>query len=288
MTNRQFIIANFLKKIGIQRKQRRLQDAATELQLLKEAEEILGRNVWTQVKNLEHYKVNYWEINKLLQERTEFTEKITEIKNKLENIKQNQETRFKEANNTDINIDEMHEKQQLVVNKIKSEQEDISNVAANIKRSYDGAISKLKALGSDSSNEAEIEAEKKKIEQLKNRFTALKDKKANSDKKLAKQSAILNKISDSLQNSKSTYKDNAVDNYEVMGKANQAISAYRAKIGLLDNKIIEHYNQIGKNISKECFSDNDCKKAVKGKYNLCKIMRSLRQSIDFNHTLADR
>ena len=96
------------------------------------------------------------------------------------------------------------------------------------------------------------------------------------------------KISDSLQNSKITYKDNAIDNYEIMGKANQALSAYRSKIGLLDNKIITQYNEIGQNISKDCYSDKACRKAVKGKFNLCKIMKSLRQSIDFNHTLAGR
>ena len=73
-----------------------------------------------------------------------------------------------------------------------------------------------------------------------------------------------------------------------MGKANKAISAYRSKIGLLDNEIITHYGEIGRNISKEAFSDDDCKKAVKGKFNLCKIMGALRKSIDFNHDLADR
>jgi hypothetical protein len=79
-----------------------------------------------------------------------------------------------------------------------------------------------------------------------------------------------------------------VDNHEIMGKANQALSVYRSKIGLLDNKIVAHYNEIGQNISKECYSDNECRKAVKDKLNLCKIIKSLRQSIDFNNTLADR
>mgnify|MGYP000206335314 CR=1 FL=1 len=288
MTNRQFFFANLFKKVGLLRKQKRLQDAATELQLLKEAEEILGRHVWTKVKDLEHYKVNYWGINKLLNERSEFVDKIQEIKARIENIKHNQETRFKEVNNPEHNIEGAYEKQKLVVDKIKSEQQDISDVAANIKRSYDGAGAKLEAISSGDENHPDIAAEKAKITQLKKKFTDLKEKKIFSDKKLAKQTAILMKISDSLQNSKNTYKDNAVGNYEVMGKANKALSVYRSKIGLLDNKIIAHYNEIGRNISKECFSSDECRRAVKGKFNLCKIMKALRQSIDYNHTLADR
>jgi len=288
MTKRQFQTANFLKKIGILRKQKRLQNAAIELQLLRQAEEILGRNVWAKLKDIEQYKVNYWGINKLLQERNVYNDKIHEIKDKIEDIKNNQETRFKEVNNPDHNIEEMYEKQKSVVEKIKIEQTDISDVAANIKRSFDGAVAKLQAITDNDTNAAEVNAEKAKIEQLKNKFSDLKDKKTFSDKKLAKQTAILTKISDSLLNSKNSYKDNAAGNYEIMGKANRALSAYRSKIGLLDNKIIVHYNEIGKNISKECYSDKECRKAVKGKFNLCKIMKSLRQSIDFNHTLADR
>lgn len=288
MTNSQFLIANLLKKFGFLRKQKRLKNAATERQLVKEAEEILGRHVWPKVKELEHYKVNYWGINKILNERSELINKIQEVKSKIENIKQNQETRFKENNNPDRNIEEIYEKQQTVVDKIKSEQQNISHVAANIKRSFDGTIAKLDALNSAGSDYDEIETENAKIEQLKNKFSDLKEKKKLSDKKLAKQTAVLMQVSDSLKKSRNSYKDNAASNYEIMGKANKALSAYRSKIGILDNKIIAHYKEIGQNISKECFTDEECKKAVKGKFNLCKIIRSLRQSIEFNHSLGDR
>ena len=289
MTSQQFFFANILKKLGIQRKQKRLQAAATELQLLREAEEILGRSVWTKVKELEHYKVNYWEINNLLHERAELTKNISEIKTKIENIKQNQENRFRAKSTPDHDIETNYQKQKDLVDELKKEQINISDIAANIKRSYDGSAAKLEALNLEKNiNQAEIDKEKIKINQLKDKFSHLKEKKADSDRKLAKQTAILSKITESFELSKRTYKDTAAGNYEIMGKANKAISAYRSKIGLLDNKIIDHYNEIGKHISKECFTDKECRKAVKGKFNLCKVMQALRQSIDFNHTLADR
>jgi chromosome segregation ATPase len=287
MTHRQFIIASCLKKLGLPRKKKRLQDAATELQLLREAEEILGRNVWIKVKDLERYKDNYSAINNLLQERVEFSEKIQDIKSKIQDIKQNQEAKFKKINNSDNNIEEMYEKQKAVVEKIKSEQSDISDIAANIKKSFDRATAKLQAIITDGDDANEILAQKTNIEQLKDKFTDLKDKKSFSDKKLAKQNAILLKISELQQASNSSYKETASGNFEVMGKANHALSLYRVEISALDNKIIDHYNEIGKNISKECYSDEKCRAAVIGKFKLCKIMKSLRSSINFNQSLAE-
>jgi hypothetical protein len=287
MTKRQFITAKFLKKTGIYRRQKRLQDAADEIQLLKEAGGILGRHVWTKVRDLKPYEDNFWGINNLLKERSEFSEKIQGIKSKLEGIKQNQETRFKKDNNSEYNIEETYGKQKLVVDKIKSEQSNIKDVATNIKRIFERSEAKLKALTSDGNGEIEAIAEKAKIKQLKSKFLDLKNKKTLSDKKLLQQTAILMKVADSLQKSRSSYKNNAVGNHQIMSEVNQKLSDYRSKIGLLDNKIIAHYNEIGQNISKECFSNEECKKAVKEKFYLCKIMNSLRQSIDFNQKIAN-
>ncbi|MFT6793610.1 MAG: hypothetical protein ACJAR1_001608 [Rubritalea sp.] len=287
MTKRQFITAKFLKKIGIHRRQKRLQDAADEIQLLREAGEILGRHVWTKVKDLGSYEDNFWGINNLLKERSEFSEKIQGIKSKIEGIKQNQETRFIKDNNSEHNVEETYEKQKLVVDKIKSEQANLSDVAANIRRIFDRSEANLKALDSDGTVSVEAIAEKAKIKQLKSKFLELKEKKSLSDKKLLKQTAILMKVADSLQNTRASYINSAASNHEIMGGVNQALSNYRSKIGLLDNEIIAHYNEIGQNISKECYSSEECKKAVKGKFHLCKIMNSLRQSIDFNHEIAN-
>jgi hypothetical protein len=288
MIKQKFIIANFLKKIGIHRKQKRILNVANELQLLREAEEILGRSVWTKVKDLEQYTIHYETIHKLLLKRTELDEKIQEIKEKMNAIKQSQETDFLKNNNSEHDINELYKKQQLIVDKIKSEQSDINDIANNIKRSFDGSVAKLERIMADGTDATIINAEKAKIKQLKLKYSELKDKKLLNDQKLADQATIIKKISDSRKSSKSSYKDDAIGNYQIMGKANRAISAYHSEIGLLDNKIISHYTEIGKNISKECFSNSGCRNAVKGKFNLCKIIKSLRQSIEYNHTLADR
>lgn len=288
MTKRRFIIASLLKKIGISLRQKRLVDAASELRLLRDAEEILGRSIWTKVKDIEQYKNNYLNISNLLEEKNTYQTKIQDIRSKLDDIRRNQESKFKDDNSSEINLEELYEMQKSVVDKIKSEQSDISIVAANIKKIFDQSVSSLQAIMNEGNNKAELSAEKAKIEQLKNKFADLKEKKIISDENLAKETAILSKISDSLKGKKNTDNDSIANNYEIMGKANKALSSYYSKIGFLDNHILLNYNQIGQNISNEWQTNSQCKEAVKSKLMLCKIIKALRRSIDFNTILADR
>ncbi len=289
MTKRQFIFAKFLKKFGFLNKQKRLNDAATELQLLREAEDILGRSVWQNTEQLDLYKVNYWNIKNLLKQRAEISDKIQEVKDKVESIKQNKKTRFEGKSNVgDLNLEDMLAKQTVRVKEIETQQHDISRVANNIRRLYDGTILKLQTLIDNHADAEEINVEELNIARLKEKFSNLKESKITCDGELSKQRAILKKISDSIYSNRTSYKDDATNNYEIMGKANKAISHYRSQLGLLDGKIMEHYDEIGKNISKDYFIDSECREAACTKEPLIKLMKALRQSIQFNYELADR
>lgn len=289
MTKRQFLIANLLKKIGFLNKQKRLNNAATELQLLREAEDILGRSIWRNTEHLDLYKINYWNIKKLLKQRAEISDKIQEVKDKIDSIKQNKKSKFEgKLSVGDISLEEMLHKQTIRVKDLEAQQGDISRIASNIRRLYDGTVLKLQTLIENDADTEEIMVEELNIEKLKEKFTALKDSKSSCDEELAKQRAILKKINDSIYSNRVSYKEEATNNYEIMGKANKAISHYRSQLGLLDGKIMEHYDEIGKNISKDFFVDKDCREAAKSKEPLIKLMRALRQSIQYNYQLADR
>jgi DNA repair exonuclease SbcCD ATPase subunit len=288
MTKRQFIIADFLNKIGIQRKRKRLLDAANELNLLREAVEILGRSVWINVKDIDPYKVNYERIHKLLQEKDEVNQKIQKTRERIEILKQNQESEFKEINSHEQNIEELYKEQKSVVEKIKAEQSDIIDIVSNIKKNFDDSVTKLQQIIREGSDEAVIEAGKAKVEQLRNRFAELKNKKIISDRKLAKETDFLTKMSSSVQSSNSKVDYKTINDYGIVAEANREMAGYHSEIGVFENELITHYNKIGQMISKECFSNSQCRKAVGSKFKLCKIIKSLAQSIDFNHSIADR
>jgi len=286
MTLQRYIKAKFLKTVGISKKQQRLQHAAHEMQLLSDAEEILGRNVWQNVQHIEQYQEHYQSINNLNEEKNGILEKISDIDTKVSQFKQSQAEKFKLVSNF-TSQKEAYQLQQIKVDGIIADIEDINKVANNIKKSFNLAKQKIQEI-SGSESEAEISKTQAKIDRLKAKFTELKEKKILSDQRLTEEKTILKKLENFQDDSKTNYKDAAASNYQLMEKARNALASYRNQVGILDNKIISHYKEIGKNISVEYFTNSQCKAAAKEKHHLCKIIKSLRKSIAYNNILAER
>ena len=289
MTTTQYRIANFLKKFGILKKTKRLNDAAVEIQLMRQAEDILARHVWPNIEGIDKYKSNYWNLKKMIQKKEEINLKTDEIQQQIDNLKKTKEQNFEDTNSSgDHDLQAMLSKQSERVKLLKRDQEDITKVAGNIRRLYEGTILKIKTLKEANPNSPEAEREEHSLFKLKDKFSDLKAKKLDCDTKLAKQTAILNKIADSINAKKSNYRDEATENYEVIGKANKTLSTYRSQLGLLEAKIVEHYAEIGNKIGKEYFTDRQCREAAKDQDGLCKIIKALRLSIDYNYELSGR
>ena len=289
MTHRQFIIARFFKKFGFEKKNKRLTDAATELQLLREAEDILGKHVWERTEGIDQFKLPYWELRKLIDEKQELIDKIQSIEGKIETIKQNKFEAFTSTSSSNgVDLETMLQQQTDQVQILSEESEDIARVGKNIRTLYDGLILKMQSLEDSNAKQEEIDTERKNIEKLKAKFSSLKQKKTLCDSKLKQETRKLEEVSQSIKMKRNSYKDEASGSFEIMGKANKAISAYRLKMGLIDSKISRHHGNIGKAISKEYFVDAACKNAVSGQSSLCKVMKALRQSIEYNYTLVGR
>ena len=62
MTPSKFFVARVAQAFGIQRKNRRMSDAATEMHLLRDAETVLGAAVWERVELIEELSVEYWNL----------------------------------------------------------------------------------------------------------------------------------------------------------------------------------------------------------------------------------
>ncbi len=286
MTKRQFILANLLKNIGFLNRQKRLNDAADELQLLYEAEGILGQSIWLNTEKLEHYKINYLNIKRKLQQRAEISDKIQEIKDKIDSIKQENKPNFEDKLSVGVlSFEDMLYKQMIIVRELASQQQDISRVAKNIRTLYTETIWKLQTLIDNDSDPEEILVEELNIQRLKDKFGDLKENKTSIANELSKQQLILKKISSNINSNVTSYKS---DVNNVMERAQKAISHYRSQCGQLDGKIMEHYHEIGKNISQDFFTDNNCLEAAKERAPLIKLMQAIRQSVKYNYELAGR
>ena len=79
MTTSRYLIARIGLAFGIQRRQRRMAEAASETHLLREAEQILGERIWENVEAVEELGIEYWNLRRLYAERERLRKEIDRL-----------------------------------------------------------------------------------------------------------------------------------------------------------------------------------------------------------------
>ena len=127
MTDTQFFFAKILSQLGFPRTQKRLLEAAEELHLLKEAQEVLGRNVWSDLKDQTRYQDVIAEIEQLLAEKKRLTEKSEILKEEEIEIRNKQNSQLNIPNKEHSGIHEQFRREQAEMAEMKSEQAKIKS-----------------------------------------------------------------------------------------------------------------------------------------------------------------
>ena len=65
MTQTRYLLWRLAQTFGIAMRQRHATNAAAEMHLLREAEEVLGRLAWEDAEQIEELSVEYWSLRKL-------------------------------------------------------------------------------------------------------------------------------------------------------------------------------------------------------------------------------
>ena len=76
MTRTRYLIASLLRAFGVTRKNKRLTDAAYEMHLMQDGEEILGAFCWPQTEPIEDLETAYWNLRRLEKEKQEILGKV--------------------------------------------------------------------------------------------------------------------------------------------------------------------------------------------------------------------
>ena len=289
MTSTQFFFAQTLAKLGFPRTQKRLLDAADEVHLLKEAQEVLGQNIWPNLKDEPEYKDTIWEIEQLLDEKAKLTEQAEELNVEVEELRDNQNNQFKIPDKSNDNDQQQLRLKQSKVTELKSELANVKSEALKIRREHDEAKNYLNDITNSGETNLEIlTAQKMKIASYKESFATLKEQKNTLDKQLATAQLNFEKISNTIKNSDNAQHNSTVEQFRVLGEKNKEISTVLSRVGLIDNKIASLYNDLGRHISLDALKNPNCKQLIKEHFGLCKIMHALRKSINYNHILGGR
>ncbi|WP_193211768.1 hypothetical protein [Luteolibacter marinus] len=285
MTTSRYIIARIAQAFGVNRRQRRMSEAASEMHLLREAEQVLGQSVWEQVEEVEELGVEYWNLRKLMKEREEIRSRLDECEAVLTDAHEQRTALLGTKTDAQQELEEARSQLLQDQENLAKERDSVIQQAREIRRIYDGLKMKLEVLQREGGSEV-IEKTKGRMSELKVSFTKLKQDRDRIAASIAEGDRKLDVIETDLNEEKQKHRDEAADAFQLIGQANREISALKAQHGLVDTQMRQLFSEIGRHVSRNAFVSDQCHKAAKGHIPMIDVMRALRRSVAMNHRLA--
>lgn len=286
MNSSRYIISRLLLSFGLHRKNKRLTEAADEMHLLRQAEEILGEDVWEQAENIEAISVEYWNLRKLKMDAAQLKDAIQEADSLLSSsheernvilTRTNQECQALEAKRNGY----ITESEQLILQRDRT----IAK-AKQVKRKFEAARTKIQVLSREGGDSAVIDEEKQKIVGYKREFAELKQARDDIGAQIRGIDDKIMHVEETLGHDRKRLRDEASSAYQSIGKANRDISKLAADVGVVENEMKLHFCEIGRYVSHNVGVDETCTQICKDHAHLVAQMQSLRSSIALNHKLA--
>lgn len=285
MTTTRYIFARIAQAFGVNRRQHRMAEAASEMHLLREAEQVLGQSVWERVEEVEELGVEYWNLRKLIKEREEIRGKLAECEAVLADAHEQRSAILGAKSDSQQELEDHRGELLASLEKLAKERDVVIQQAREIRRIYDGLKMKLDVLEREGSGEA-IEKTRSRMAELKTRFTELKQERDIVATKIAEGDAEVDAIDTELSEEKQKNRDEASVAFQQIGQANRDISSLKAQLGLIDTQMRQLFSEIGRHVSRNAFVSDQCRSAAKGQLPMIDVMRALRKSVAMNHRLA--
>lgn len=267
-------------------KNKRLTEAADEMHLLRQAEEILGEDVWELAEDIEGISVEYWSLRKLKMDAAKYKDSIQEADTLLNSSHEerniiltqtNLECQALEAKRAEY----IHESEQFIVQRDRTIAE-----AKHIKRKYEAAQTKMQVIAREEGAEEIIVAEREKLKSYKLDFKKLKIIRDEIGAKIKVVDDKIMHVEETLGDDRKRLRNEASSAYQTIGRANRDISKLAADMGVIRTEMKLHFCEIGRYVSHHVGIDPICTQICKDHARLVAQMQSLRSSIALNHKLA--
>lgn len=289
MTSTRYLIYLLAQAFGYRRDNIRMADAAAEMHLLKEAESCLGKAVWEKVADIEELSVEYWNLRKLIKDRTRVAAELQTLHSRLTEAHEERASLLGISNEPYMGLLEERQGILIKLEELARSRDHIVAQAREVRRNYEGMKTKEEVLTKEGEHTLEQSSKiTERLAQLKADFTALKNQRHEVAEKIAQGDAKIDAIEAEIERRKNERREKAAEAFQHIGDANQEISTLRAELGVLDTRMRQLYTEIGKHVSRTAASDPACRKACKSNQGLVDVMGALRKSILLNQKLAER
>lgn len=288
MTSTRYFICLLGHTFGYRRKNIRMADAAAEMHLLKEAESCLGKAVWENVADIEPLSVEYWNLRKLIKDRTRVAAELQTLHTRLTEAHEERASLLGVSNEPYMDLLEERQTILIKLEELARARDVIVAQAREVRRSYEGIKTKEEVLTKEGKHtREEFSKITERLAQLKADFAALKIQRQEVADKIAQGDAKIDAIEAEIERRKNERREKASEAFQHIGDANQEISTLRAELGVLDTRMRQLYTEIGKHVSRSAANDPACRKACKSHQGLVDVMGALRKSILLNQKLGE-
>jgi len=292
MNSSRYLLARTALFFGLHRKNKRRSEAADEMHLLRQAEEILGEDVWEQTQDVEEISVEYWNLRKYHMDMAKLEQEINAANDILDTSHEERNTILNTTNDICQELESARDDLIKKSEQMIAKRDEIVSRAQQIKRRFDASRTKVAVLSNedtmkyDSDSKTSIKEERGKLASYKKDFSRLKEERLEIGVSIDQIDQQITRIEDELAGDRKRLRDEAAVAYQSIGKANRDKSKLRAEVGIIENEMKQYYSEIGRYVSNHIGTDPICAEIGKDYSHLIAQMQSLRSSIALNHKLA--
>jgi chromosome segregation ATPase len=287
MTPSSYYFALIAKSFGIDRRNKRLLEASSEMGLLREAEYQLGLRLWEKIEPIEEISVEYWNLRKHMKGLTEMRQKMDELSEQVDKFNQQRAEILNVVSPEQLEVEMQRSQLLLHMEKLANERDMVVRRAKQLRRVHEGLLTKIEVLKRDEHPESKINEVLQSIEDLKEEFRELKLRRKELAEELEQGERDIDENENKLAAFKQLKRDEAAVIFQEMGQVNRELSQLRSEIGSIDLQMRQLQSEVGRYISRYFKRNPICYEVAKSERTMVEVMRMLRISIAMNHKLAD-
>ena len=282
------MIALILQYFGVQKKAKRLSDAASEMHLMQDGEEILGAYCWKETENIEDLSEAYWNLRRLQKEQANAQSKIAAAEETLASAQSARVNFLDRSQGAGKELQEQRTELAEQIEEVSRGRDELMANANRTKKKHSALMMKIKVLQEEEGdNEAEIKNAKDQLTELRGTFEIIKQKVEETTKQSNQLAAWLEIIQSKLDAEASDTKGESAESFSQIGKANRDITKYRAEMGTIRSQQADLFREIGRYLKLNS-KNPECRAACKKHRGIHQQVNLLHRSITLNHKLAHR
>lgn len=288
MTRTGYLIAHLLQSFGIHRRTKRLTDAAFELQLMQDGEEILGSFCWPHIEEIEELSMEYWNLRRMDRQEKDLMSKLQEAETTLNDAQEKRNQLIDRSNDIGQELLKKRERYFEKIDELEDQREDIMHTATTTKRKHGALKIKYQFLKEEEeTDDSKLQQCQEELQKLKKDFAKARREISATEKKIAQEESELAILQEKIDSKSKGSEGQAAESFSLISKANRDITNYRAELGLLNEDQAKTFREVGRFLNVNADRE-DCRKATKKNRSILEQTRLLYNSINLNRSLAER